>query len=188
MGDEFKDELEDEVDPEEEREWQEYLESIKKPEITARILVHGDLTPTLETLKANGIEVVDVDENTHILVVPKSVVRKGAMRKEHLSRQSLYKAAAEYAESDDESLSDVITQGQKIVVSGKLEEVEGKSYGFEAKGKIRAYNDRLITGTNLVLSSQNDISGLWEFAEYMLRSGVASILPEEKKQEQQPTP
>ena len=103
-----------------------------------------------------------------------------------------YPNLTEYVESDDESLSDTVTRGIAIILTGKLKAVDQKQdpkpYDYEAEGKIRTYSDTFITTVNLIGSGEVDVTEYYRFVEYMLRAGLVSDLPNEKKETQEPTP
>lgn len=159
-------------------------EKSRKSEGTLRILVHGDITELKEDLSKRGIEVVEVDEDNHILIVPQCKVNSGAIKQSGLITRDRYPSIKKYVESGENSLQDAVTSGISIILTGVFDPVdqekEPKSYDYEAEGKIRVYNDPIITSVNLMLSSENDISEYYGFVEYMLDKSKTSKMPEVK--------
>lgn len=152
-----------------------------------KILVHEKLNDEfLKMCDKLGIVVNSVDENTHILIThPRYEMHRGVGRdKARFAKVDWFPELKEYVESDDESLRDFITFGVHIAMSGTFEPVpHGRPYNFESNGKIRLYNNPVLTTHNFINSGQIDSSGLWEFYDTMLKYSTVSG---EKEKEEKP--
>jgi len=136
-----------------------------------RLLLNGDVTPSLDDIEELGITneqtvdglVLTFKDGIKVYKVEENI-------KDFEPNENSDPYLSEYCSNDDNSLSNFVLSGNRIIASGDISKVENKPYDYVCNGLLRLYSRDVYYEVEYFSAVQFDEEDAKYYLENMLRS------------------